>query len=93
MFYLRGRTISLNKGHNFWILIALGGLVFFVADVIFGFDDLFNILTDENIYLSDLFYNVGYLLFGIAFILRISYLVLSEVNNTDSNNQYTRPKK
>ncbi|WP_172602311.1 hypothetical protein [Candidatus Nitrosocosmicus franklandus] len=93
IFYLRGRTISLNKGHNFWIFISMGGIIFFVADVIFGFNDLFRILSDENTYLSDLFYNLGYLLFGIAFIVRISYLAfLPDAGNTNSNNTNTRPK-
>lgn len=90
MFYFRGRTISINKGHNFWIFISAAGLVFFVADVIFGFNDLFKILTEDNIYLSDLFYNIGYLLFGIAFIVRIRYLIQSDRNN---NNQYIGSKK
>jgi hypothetical protein len=83
MFYFRGRTISINKGHNFWIFISAAGLIFFIADVIFGFNDLFKFLSEEDIYLSDLFYNIGYLLFGIAFILRISYLILSDRNNND----------
>ena len=86
MFYLRGRTISLNKGHNFWIFISVGGLVFFVADIIFGFNDVFGILSNENFYLSDLFYNVGYLLLGIAFVVRISYLVFSDKKNSNDNN-------
>lgn len=93
IFYLRGRTISLNKEHNFWIFISMGGIIFFVADVIFGFNDLFRILSDENIYLSDLFYNLGYLLFGIAFIVRITHLTfLPDAGNTNSNNPNTRPK-
>jgi hypothetical protein len=90
MFYFRGRTISINKGHHFWIFISAAGLVFFVADVIFGFDDLFKILTEDDIYLSDLFYNIGYLLFGIAFIVRIRYLIRSDRNN---DNQYIGSKK
>lgn len=90
MFYFRGRTISINKGHNFWIFISTAGLVFFVADVIFGFNDLFKILTDDNIYLSDLFYNLGYLLFGIAFIVRIGYLIQSDRND---DKQYIGSKK
>ena len=28
-YYLRGRSISINKGHNYWILIASFGLLFF----------------------------------------------------------------
>lgn len=90
MFYFRGRTISLNKGHNFWIFISTAGLVFFVADVIFGFNDLFKILTEDNIYLSDLFYDLGYLLFGIAFIVRIGYLIQSDRNG---DKQYIGSKK
>lgn len=90
MFYFRGRTISINKGHNFWLFISAAGVVFFVADVIFGFNDLFKLLAEDDIYLSDLFYNLGYILFGIAFIVRISSLIMGDKSNND---QYLGSKK
>lgn len=90
MFYFRGRTISINKRHNFWLFISAAGVVFFVADVIFGFNDLFKLLAEDDIYLSDLFYNLGYILFGIAFIVRISSLIMGDKSNND---QYLGSKK
>ena len=90
MFYFRGRIISINKGHNFWLFISAAGVVFFVADVIFGFNDLFKLLAEDDIYVSDLFYNLGYILFGIAFIVRISSLIMGDKSNND---QYLGSKK
>ena len=71
MYYFRGRTISLNKENNDWIFISLFGFIFFIADLAFGYNDIFNIINND--YLFDLYYNIGYLLLGIAIIIRLSY--------------------
>jgi hypothetical protein len=71
MFYFRGKAISIGKEYNFWIFISAGALCFFIADLIFGYNDLFGFL--ENATELDLLYVVGYLLFGVAFIVNIKY--------------------
>jgi len=72
MYYFRGRTISLNKENTYWIFISFFGFFFFIADSIFGYNNLFNILNND--YLFDLYLNMGYLLLGIAIIIRLNYL-------------------
>lgn len=71
MFYLRGKAISIDKEHNFWIFVSAAAFSFFIADLIFGYNDLFGFL--ENVTELDLLYDVGYLLFGVAFIIKIKY--------------------
>jgi hypothetical protein len=70
-YYVRGRSISLNKGHNYWILIASFGLLFLFADFFFGFNDLFKIIYTNGFF--DLLYNVGYIVLGICIIVKIRY--------------------
>ena len=70
-YYLRERSISINKRHNYWIFIASFGLVSFIADFIFGFNDLLNII--DNTGFTDLLYNVGYIVLGIGIIIKIIY--------------------
>jgi hypothetical protein len=72
-YYLRGRSISLNKGHNYWILIASFGFLFFIADFLFGFNDLFKIIYTTGFF--DLLYNVGYIVLGICIIIKIRYAI------------------
>ncbi len=79
MYYFRGKAISIDKGHNFWIFISAAGLFFFIADMIFGYNDLFNFL--ENVNLFDLFYVIGYLLLGAAFIIKVKYTIEENKNN------------
>ena len=71
MYYFRGRTISLNKENTYWIFISFFGFFFFIADLAFGYNDIFNIINND--YLFDLYYNIGYLLLGIAIIIRLGY--------------------
>jgi hypothetical protein len=71
IFYFRGKTISIDKEYNFWIFVATAAFFFFIADLIFGYNDLFNFL--EYITQLDILYSVGYLLFGVAFIVNIKY--------------------
>jgi hypothetical protein len=70
-YFLRGKEISLKKEYNFWIFFAFFGLLFFIADLGFGFNDLLKII-DTNWYL-DIFYNIGYIMLGIAIIIKIKY--------------------
>lgn len=72
MYYFRGRSISLNKENTYWIFISFFGFFFFIADLAFGYNDIFNIINND--YLFDLYYNIGYLLLGIAIIIRLSYI-------------------
>ena len=72
IYYFRGRSISINKENNYWIFIALFGVLNFIADLTFGYDDLYKISTQFLMY--DLYYNIGYLLVGIAIIIRIHYI-------------------
>ncbi len=70
-YYIRGRSISISKGHNYWILIASFGLLSFIADFIFGFNDLLKIIdTTRSL---DLLYNVAYIILGIGIIIKIRY--------------------
>lgn len=73
MYYFRGKSIYINKGYNFWIFISAAGFSFFMADLIYIYNDLFNF--QENANLFDLFYDIGYVLFGIAFIVKIKYTI------------------
>lgn len=73
MYYYRGKAISINKGHNFWIFVSAAGLFFFIADIIFGYNDLFNFLENANLF--DLFYNIGYMLLGVALIIKVKYTI------------------
>ena len=68
-YYLRGRSISISKGHYYWILIASFGLLSFIADFIFGFNDLLNIIDATRFF--DLLYNVSYIVLGIGIIIKI----------------------
>ncbi len=70
-YYLRGRSISLSKGHNYWILIASFGLLSFIADFLFGFNDLLKIIDTTRFF--DLLYNVAYIVLGIGIIIKIIY--------------------
>ena len=72
MYYFRGRSISLNKENTYWIFISFFGFFFLIADLAFGYNDIFNIINND--YLFDLYYNIGYLLLGIAVIIRLSYI-------------------
>jgi hypothetical protein len=84
MYYFRGKTISINKGHNFWIFVSAAGLFFLIADLIFGYNDLFNFL--ENVYLFDLFYNIGYMLIGVAVLFKVKYTI-------EENRNKQQPKR
>ena len=79
MFYFRGKDISIDKGYNFWIFVSAAAFFFFIADLLFGYNDLFNFL--ENVTELDLLYDVGYLLFGVAFIIKIKYAIEKNSNN------------
>ena len=72
MYYFRGRSISLNKENMYWIFIFFFGFFFFIADLAFGYNDIFNIINND--YLFDLYFNIGYLLLGIAIVIRLSYI-------------------
>jgi hypothetical protein len=71
-YYFRGRSISLNKDYVHWIFISLFAFFSLIADIKFGYDNLVDNLSNEI--LSDLCYNVGYLLLGVAILIRMHYL-------------------
>jgi len=79
MYYFKGKSISINKGYNFWIFISAAGFFFFIADLLFVYNDLFNFLENANLF--DLFYDIGYVLFGVAFIVKIKYTIEENRNN------------
>ena len=79
LYYFREREISLNKGYLSWLLISACGFFFFLADVIFGFGDLFGFTQDDHLF--DLFFNIGYLILGIAILTRIFYLNIHSRND------------
>ncbi len=79
LYYFREKEISLNKEYLSWLLISACGFFFFLADVIFGFNDLFEFSQDDH--LSDLFFNVGYLILGIAIMTRIYYVNIHSRND------------
>jgi hypothetical protein len=84
MYYSRDKSISINKGHNFWIFVSAAGLFFFIADLIFGYNNLFNFL--ENVHLFDLFYNIGYMLIGVAVLIKVKYTI-------EENRNKQQPKR
>ena len=71
IFYIRGKAISINKEYNFWIFVSAAAFCFFTADLLFGYNDLFSFL--ENVTELYLLYDVGYVVFGVAFIIKIKY--------------------
>ena len=71
IFYIRGKAISIDKEYNFWIFVSAAAFCFFTADLLFGYNDLFSFL--ENVTELDLLYDVGYVVFGVAFIIKIKY--------------------
>ena len=71
-YYFRGRSISLNKDYVHWIFISLFAFFSLIADIEFGYDNLVGNLNHEI--LSDLCYNIGYLLLGVAILIRMHYL-------------------
>jgi len=79
VYYFRERDISLNREYLSWLLISACGFFFFVADVIFGINDLYAHTEDYHLY--DLFFNVGYLMLGIALMMRIFYLNIQRRND------------
>ena len=79
LYYFREKAISLNKGYLSWLLFSTFGLFFLLADVIFGFDDLFG--YTQNDHLSDLFFNIGYMMLGFAVLTRIFYLNIHSRND------------
>jgi hypothetical protein len=79
LYYFREKEISLNKGYLSWLLFSAFGFFFFIADVIFGFDDLFGFSQDDHLF--DLFFNIGYLMLGISVLTRIFYLNIHSRND------------
>ncbi|HKO64764.1 MAG TPA: hypothetical protein VJU13_06150 [Candidatus Nitrosocosmicus sp.] len=79
LYYFREKEISLNKGYLSWLLFSAFGFFFFLADVIFGFDDLFGFSQDDHLF--DLFFNIGYLMLGISVLTRIFYLNIHSRND------------
>jgi hypothetical protein len=79
IFYFRGKSISIDKEYNFWIFVSTAAFCFFIADLVFGYNDLFAFL--ENVTQVDLLYNVGYLLFGVAFMTKMKYSIEKNSNN------------
>jgi hypothetical protein len=75
-YYLRGRSISLNKEHVYWIFLSLFALFSLIADITYGYDNLFD--KSNNQIVSDVYYNVGYLLIGVAVLIRMYYLCTSK---------------
>jgi hypothetical protein len=69
MFYFRGRSIFIDEEYNFWILVSTAAFCFFIADLVFGYNDLFAFLV--NVSQLDLLYNVSYLFFGVAYVIKI----------------------
>ena len=78
VYYFREREISLTREYVSWLLISACGFFFFIADVIFGLNDLSGFTEDDHLY--DLFFNVGYLILGIALMTRIFYLDIHRRN-------------
>ena len=71
-YYFRGRSISLNKDYIHWIFVSLFAFFSLIADITFGY---YNLLDDfSNEILSDLSFNTGYLLLGVAVLIRMHYL-------------------
>jgi len=79
LYYFREKEISLNKGYLSWLLFSACGFFFFLADIIFGFDDLFG--YTQNDHLFDLFFNFGYIMLGFAVLTRIFYLNIQSRND------------
>ncbi|WP_458718781.1 hypothetical protein [Candidatus Nitrosocosmicus sp. R] len=79
LYYFREKEISLNKGYLSWLLFSACGFFFLLANVIFGFDDLFGFSQDNHLF--DLFFNIGYLMLGIAVLTRIYYLNIHSRND------------
>lgn len=71
-YYFRGKSISLNKDYVHWIFISLFAIFSLFADITYGYNDLFDKLSNEV--LSDIYFNIGYLLLGIAILIRMYYL-------------------
>ncbi len=71
-YYFRGRSISLNKDYIHWIFVSLFAFFSLIADITFGYNNLLGEFSNEI--LSDLCFNIGYLLLGVAIIIRIYYL-------------------
>ncbi|HKR73663.1 MAG TPA: hypothetical protein VJR94_06085 [Candidatus Nitrosocosmicus sp.] len=71
-YYFRGRSISLNKDYIHWIFVSLFAFFSLIADITFGYNNLLGEFSNEI--LSDLCFNMGYLLLGVAIIIRMYYL-------------------
>lgn len=78
IYYLKGRTFSINKENTNWIFISLFGFFFFIADLTFGYNDLFEKINNE--YVFDLYFNIGYLLLGVAILIRINFIQVQTKN-------------
>lgn len=72
LFYFRGRSISLDKNYIYWIFVSLFAFSSLIADITFGYNSL--LYNNSNEIVSDLCYNTGYMLLGVAFLIRIYYL-------------------
>ena len=71
-YYFRGRSISLNKDYIHWIFISSFAFFSLIADITFGYDNLLN--DSSNDILSDVYFDIGYMLLGVAILIRIYYL-------------------
>lgn len=80
VYYFREKEISLNKEYLSWVFIAACGFFFFIADVIFGFNDIFGIMT--GLHTADLFFTSGYLLLSSGLITRIVFTSQPKLNQT-----------
>ncbi|KAA2279010.1 hypothetical protein E5N71_14635 [Candidatus Nitrosocosmicus sp. SS] len=77
-YYFRGKSISLNKDYIYWIFVSAFAFFSLIADISYGYNNLFGISSNEM--LSDMYYNIGYMLLGVAIVIKIHYI------NTSKNN-------
>lgn len=70
-YYFRGRSISLSKDYTYWIFVSLFAFFSLIADITYGYDNLLDKSSNET--LSDVYYNIGYLLLGVAVLIRMYY--------------------
>lgn len=74
LYYFHVKTISLKGEHISWIFIASGFILFFIGDFTYGYNFMIKI-DDTFLRFFNLYYNIGYTIFGISFLIRYKKIV------------------
>lgn len=74
LYYFKVKTISLAGEHISWIFVTACFVLFFIGDFIYGYNFMMKI-NDSFLKFFNLYYNIGYTLLGVSFLIRYGYCI------------------